>query len=306
MRDGCFLFGLQQVRCAAGRFAEQENMEYSGNEIRGKAMLEAVGIKASYRGSGLKRQKKQVLQGVRFTAEEGQCIGIVGANGTGKSTLLAILAGTQRAEAGQLLYQGKDLLSKANQRELQRITGYVPQENLLMEELSVADNLRLWYLDKEKLKKERETGILKEFGLEEYWKVPVNKLSGGLKKRVSIACALAENPDILIMDEPTAALDMLCKQDIMNYIKRSTNNGKIVIFSTHDETEIKNCDKLYILREGQLWEKHERRGYYNEKGCNNRDCLWRTGIGDCGNRRECSDDFKCAFGKGDARSDPNV
>lgn len=217
-------------------------------------MLEAVGIKASYRGNGLKRQEKQVLRGAGFTAEPGQCIGIVGANGTGKSTLLAILAGVRKAEGGQLLYRGKDLLDKANRKELQRITGYVPQENPLMEELSAADNLRLWYLDKEKLKNERKTGILKEFELEKYWKEPVNKLSGGLKKRVSIACALADDPDILIMDEPTAALDMPCKQDIMNYIKRSTNNGKIVIFSTHDETEIKNCDKLYVLREGQLWE----------------------------------------------------
>lgn len=218
-------------------------------------MLKAVGIKASYQNTAvLGKRKKIVLENICFTAEEGQCIGIVGANGTGKSTLLSILAGIQKADEGKLLYNGVDLLQKENLKQLKAISGYVPQENPLIEELTVYDNLRLWYLDKEKLKREMEQGILADFGLEEYKKTPVNKLSGGLKKRVSIACALAENPQILIMDEPTAALDMLCKQDIMDYIQKYKKSGKIVIFSTHDETEIKNCDKLYMLRSGELGE----------------------------------------------------
>ncbi len=217
-------------------------------------MLEAAGIKASYKGNGWKQKKKQVLKDICFTADAGQCIGIVGANGTGKSTLLAILAGVQKAEAGKLLYHGKDLLLKENEKELQKITGYVPQENPLLEELPVWDNLRLWYPDKKKLEKELSEGILFEFGFGEILKTPVNKLSGGWKKRVSIACALADNPDILIMDEPTAALDMLCKQDIINDIQKRKKQGKTVIFSTHDETELKICDKLYILCAGKLKE----------------------------------------------------
>lgn len=217
-------------------------------------MLEAIGIKSSYRGNGLHKKEKQVLKNINFTVEKGQCIGLIGANGVGKSTLLSILAGIREPDGGQLLYDGKDLFLKENKKLLRKISGYVPQENPLMEELTVFDNLKLWYTDKKRLQKELKEGMLTEFGFEEYLKIPVNKLSGGLKKRVSIACAIADNPEILIMDEPTAALDMLCKQDIMDYIEKSKRNDKIIIFSTHDETELKICDKLYVLRSGELGE----------------------------------------------------
>lgn len=217
-------------------------------------MLEAIGIKASYKEKGWKRKEKQVLKNINFTAERGQCIGLIGANGVGKSTLLSILAGIRKPDGGQLLLDGKDLLLNENKKQLREISGYVPQENPLMEELTIYDNLKLWYTDQKRLQKELQEGILTEFGFDEYLKVPVNKLSGGLKKRVSIACALADNPEVLIMDEPTAALDMVCKQDIMDYIEKCKRNNKIIIFSTHDETELKICDKLYLLRSGELGE----------------------------------------------------
>ena len=217
-------------------------------------MLEAIGIKASYKEKGWKRKEKQVLKNINFTAERGQCIGLIGANGVGKSTLLSILAGIRKPDGGQLLLDGKDLLLNENKKQLREISGYVPQENPLMEELTIYDNLELWYTDQKRLQKELQEGILTEFGFDEYLKVPVNKLSGGLKKRVSIACALADNPEVLIMDEPTAALDMVCKQDIMDYIEKCKRNNKIIIFSTHDETELKICDKLYLLRSGELGE----------------------------------------------------
>lgn len=217
-------------------------------------MLEAIGIRASYRGIGWRQEKKQVLKNINFTAEQGQCVGLIGANGIGKSTLLSVLAGIRKPDEGQLLFEGKDLLKKENRSLLKKISGYVPQDNPLMEELTVFDNLKLWYLDKNRIKKEINAGILAEFGFEQYLKTPVNKLSGGLKKRLSIACALADNPKILIMDEPTAALDMLCKHDIMNYMEKCKNDGKIIIFSTHDETELQICDKLFVLRSGELGE----------------------------------------------------
>ena len=217
-------------------------------------MLEAIGIKASYKEKGWKRKEKQVLKNINFTAERGQCIGLIGANGVGKSTLLSILAGIRKPDGGQLLLDGKDLLLNENKKQLREISGYVPQENPLMEELTIYDNLELWYTDQKRLQKELQEGILTEFGFDEYLKVPVNKLSGGLKKRVSIACALADNPEVLIMDEPTAALDMVCKQDIMDYIEKCKRNNKIIIFSTHDKTELKICDKLYLLRSGELGE----------------------------------------------------
>lgn len=221
-------------------------------------MLEAKEITASYHAEGRGRRffhgKKEVLKGISFSLEKGQCIGIIGANGTGKSTLLSILAGVRRPDSGQLLFQGEDLFLKQNKKRLRKISGYVPQDNPLMEELSVFDNLKLWYIDKKRLEEELKSGVLSDFGLEEYLKVPVNKLSGGLKKRVNIACAIAEDPDLLIMDEPTQALDMICKKDIMDYMEKCKKCGKSIIFTTHDETEFKICDKLFLLHAGKLKE----------------------------------------------------
>lgn len=221
-------------------------------------MLEAKEITASYHAEGRGRSffhgKKEVLKGINFSLEKGQCIGIIGANGIGKSTLLSILAGVHKPDGGQLLFQGKDLFLKENRKQLRKISGYVPQDNPLMEELSVYDNLRLWYIDKKRLEKELKNGVLSDFGFEEYLKVPVNKLSGGLKKRVNIACALADDPEVLIMDEPTQALDMICKKEIMNYMENCKKSGKSIIFTTHDETEFKICDKLFLLQEGTLEE----------------------------------------------------
>lgn len=95
--------------------------------------------------------RKNVLQGVSFEAERGDCIGIVGPNGCGKSTLLSILAGVLKPSSGTIRYYGKNALE--NQVVFRKMTGYVPQENPLMPELSVYDNLRLWYPDKKELAK---------------------------------------------------------------------------------------------------------------------------------------------------------
>ena len=152
--------------------------------------------------------RKNVLQGVSFEAERGDCIGIVGPNGCGKSTLLSILAGVLKPSSGTIRYYGKNALE--NQVVFRKMTGYVPQENPLMPELSVYDNLRLWYPDKKELAKELEEGFLRILGISEFLKMPVSKLSGGMKKRVSIGIALAGMPPVLILDEPSAALDLVC------------------------------------------------------------------------------------------------
>ncbi len=132
--------------------------------------------------------RKKVLQGVTFSGERGECIGIIGPNGCGKSTLLSAMAGVLRPLSGAIRYYGKDALQ--NRVVFQKMTGYVPQENPLMPELSVYDNLRLWYPDKAELEKELEQGFLQILGIPEFVGKTVSKLSGGMKKRVSIGIAL--------------------------------------------------------------------------------------------------------------------
>ena len=156
-------------------------------------------------------RKKQVLKDISLTAEPGTCIGILGANGCGKSTLLSILAGVQSADGGSFLWDGRDLLRDGKTRAAQ--VGYVPQGTPLIEELNARDNLLLWY-DRASMKEQLRDGVLHLLGIEAFLNVPVSKMSGGMKKRLSIGCAMAKQPPILLLDEPTAALDLSCKQEI--------------------------------------------------------------------------------------------
>lgn len=201
--------------------------------------------------NNIKKQygRKQILKGVSFKPPLGACTGILGVNGSGKSTLLSILAGVQRADSGDFLY-GRDSLF-ANSALRSSLVGYVPQGTALIEELTAKDNLRLWYRG-EKLSYELERGVLSMLGIEEFLHKPVSKLSGGMKKRLSIGCSMAGHPRILLLDEPSAAIDLVCKQNIADYLSAFTNSGGTVIISTHDVSELSWCDKMYVLRDGIL------------------------------------------------------
>lgn len=200
--------------------------------------------------------KKKVLQGVSLCAERGECIGIVGPNGCGKSTLLSVMAGVLKPLSGKLFYYGKNALE--NRVVFQKMTGYVPQEDPLMPELTVYDNLRLWYPDKEKLTKELEEGFLQILGIPAFVKRPVSKLSGGMKKRVSIGIALSGMPPVLILDEPGAALDLVCKEDIRRYLQIYLERKGTVVITTHEESELSLCSSLYVMKDGKLAEVDRR------------------------------------------------
>ncbi len=194
-------------------------------------------------------QKKEVLKGVHLSAESGQCIGILGSNGSGKSTLLSILAGIQKCDCGAFLYDGNDLFHYPRQRA--RLVGYVPQGTPLIEELHALDNLSLWY-DAPALKKELEDGFLAMLGIADFLKTPVSKMSGGMKKRLSIGCAVAKHPPVLLLDEPMSALDIACKYTILDYLKAYKAKGGVVLLATHDVLEMELCDKWYIMKNGVL------------------------------------------------------
>lgn len=228
--------------------------------------------------------RKPILKGASFTAERGECIGIVGANGCGKSTLLSILAGTLKPKSGEVCYYGRiawsdrslrsvgadnigNAQNESNQREgkaaragrmrcskevIRKMTGYVPQENPLIPELTVYDNLCLWYPDKECLKQELDQGFLHLLGVQEFVNSQVSKLSGGMKKRVSIGIAMSGMPPVLLMDEPSAALDLICKEDIRNYLEVYLQRKGTVVITTHEESELELCDKLYVMKDGKL------------------------------------------------------
>ncbi len=194
-------------------------------------------------------RSRQVLQDVSLCAHGGMCVGILGSNGSGKSTLLSILAGIQKPDAGIFLYNGTDLFRNPAQRSA--LVGYVPQGTPLIEELTAWDNLRLWYRRQE-LRQELDGGILSMLGVGEFLKTPVSKLSGGMKKRLSIGCAMANRPPIALLDEPTAALDLPCKERIAHYLRQYRSAGGLVLLTTHDIQELALCDVLYIIKNGVL------------------------------------------------------
>lgn len=194
-------------------------------------------------------KNKQILSDISFDAEPGSCIGILGCNGSGKSTLLNILAGVLKPDSGAFIFEKTNLFE--NHAFRSSTVGFVPQNPPLFEELNAWDNLSLWY-DKNALKKELHNGVLKMLGIDEFLKTPVCKMSGGMKKRLAIGCAVCGNPKILLLDEPSSALDIICKQNIIDYLKDFKAQGGIIILATHDLNELEICDKLYILKDKKL------------------------------------------------------
>lgn len=202
--------------------------------------IEIKGIAKSY-------GKKAVLRDINFSAQSGQCIGILGGNGSGKSTLLSILAGIQKCNKGSFLFDGKDLFKHPSQ--LNKLIGYVPQGTPLIEELTARDNLLLWY-ERDAMEKELKGGVLSMLGINEFLKTTVSKMSGGMKKRLSIGCAIAKHPPVILLDEPMAALDLVCKQSISEYLRRHKQAGGILLLVTHDAFELELCDETYIIKDG--------------------------------------------------------
>ncbi len=194
--------------------------------------------------------KHIVLNNISFNAKKAECIGLIGANGCGKSTLLNILAGVLKADNGTISFENGIVATSANIAEM---IGYVPQENPLFEKLSALDNLRFWYgKDTAGLKADLENGLPALFKITEYLDKRVENMSGGMKKRLSIACSLAKHQPILILDEPCAALDIPGKEDIHNYLKSYLKEGNTVIITSHEEAEIMLCDVVYFLENGTL------------------------------------------------------
>ena len=207
-------------------------------------MIEIKNIKKSY-------GRHKVLAGIDFHVESGEIVGILGENGSGKSTLLTILAGLQKPDGGFFNIDGKDLLKNSKLRN--QLVSYVPQETPLISELTAWDNLRMWY-PATKLKKELKDGFLAMLGIDSFLKVPVNQMSGGMKKRLTIGCAINSNPKLMLLDEPTAALDLVCKERIYTYFEQFKRQGGSLIIATHEVQEIELCDRCFILKGGKLTE----------------------------------------------------
>ncbi|XP_035707874.1 ABC transporter G family member 23-like [Folsomia candida] len=191
-----------------------------------------------------------VLAGVEMNVDVGEIYGLLGASGCGKTTLLKCIVGLH-----QLDYGSVTVFQKSNPGNLGRLCGYMPQEFALLDTLTIAETLKyfgmLYTMTSVEIK-ERIEFLIEFLDLPEISKL-VQALSGGQKRRVSLAAAMIHNPKLLVLDEPSVGLDSLLRQRIWKYLyKISRDHGTSIIISTHYVEETKFCDRVGIMRGGRL------------------------------------------------------
>ncbi|MEU2546763.1 FHA domain-containing protein [Streptomyces roseolus] len=197
---------------------------------------------------------KQILKDVSFGVPEKSLIGVIGPSGSGKSTLLKALTGYRPADQGDVLYDNRSLYKQF--AELRQRIGLVPQDDILHKELTVQKALR--YAAKlrfpgDTATAEREARIdevLRELKLDIHKEKKVTSLSGGQRKRVSVALELLTKPSLIFLDEPTSGLDPGMDRDVMQLLRGLADDGRTVLVVTHSVAELALCDKLLVMAPG--------------------------------------------------------
>lgn len=205
-----------------------------------------------------KKRVRDILKNLNAEFRGGEVVAIMGPSGCGKSTLLNILGGIMAPDSGEILYNGSTVdLKNREETEKYRLNniGYVLQDFALMGDRTVYQNVELPLKIRKIKDTDRRAGIyeaLKKVGMDALDDSLAGTLSGGEQQRVAIARTMAYNPDIVLADEPTGALDEANSVIVMKLLKGMAAEGKIVIVVTHDAGVAKKCDVVYRLSEGLL------------------------------------------------------
>ena len=197
-------------------------------------------------------KEKKALTNLSLKIQEGELFGLLGVNGAGKTTLIKILCGLCKKNSGKVYINGFNLDEEID--KIKEIIDISPQETSIASNLTVKENLEFFASVYGKNNDENIEQIVNTFSLGEVLNQKAKTLSGGYKRRLSIAIALISNPKILFLDEPTLGLDVFARRELWNIIKKL--NGKItVILTSHYLEEIENlCDRVAILSKGELIE----------------------------------------------------
>lgn len=218
------------------------------------SILKTVELKKYY---GSSENEVHALNGVNFSVEEGEFVSIVGTSGSGKSTLLHMLGGLDRPTSGKVFVDGKDIFSLKDEELTifrRRKIGFVFQSYNLVPVLNVYENIVLPIeLDGNKVDKGYVKELINTLGIKEKLDNLPNQLSGGQQQRVSIGRAIVKNPDILLCDEPTGALDYNTSKEILKLIENvNVKYGNTVIMVTHNEAIRHMADHVIKLRDGAV------------------------------------------------------
>lgn len=221
--------------------------------------LEIKNLKKSF---GTQANRTEVLKGIDFSVEKGEICVLLGPSGSGKSTLLNIIGGIDDADEGYISINGErtaDMNEKSLTRYRRRHLGYVFQMYNLIPNLNVKENIEVGaYLSDRPLDINE---LMKTLGLYEHRSKLPNQLSGGQQQRTAIGRAIIKNPDILLCDEPTGALDYQTSKEILQLIEEVNHRyGNTVIMVTHNDAIKNMADRVVKLRDGQI-----RKNYVNEE-----------------------------------------
>lgn len=204
----------------------------------------------------LEKQYKEIkaIDNLSFEVEEGEILGLLGPNGSGKSTTINCILSLLNFKKGKLNVLGKEM--KPDAYELKSQIGVVFQEVSVFDELTVYENIDYFcglYIKDKVTRKQYIEDAIKLVGLEEFIKFYPKKLSGGLLRRLNIACGIAHKPKLIFLDEPTVAVDPQSRNNILDGIKQLRENGATIVYTTHymEEVEIL-CDRVIILDKGKI------------------------------------------------------
>lgn len=217
-----------------------------------------IEIKSLNKTFGKNNSKTIALKDVNLKINKGELVAIVGTSGSGKSTLLNIIGTLDSPSSGEYLLNSKNI-SNLTEKELAKIRnmtfGFVVQYFALINDYTVSENIEI-PLEYSKVKSnERErriSEVLKKLGILDKAKKKPKELSGGQQQRVAIARALINNPDVILADEPTEALDSKTSQQVIDILKELNKEGKTVIIVTHDNKIAMQCQRVLTIEDGSI------------------------------------------------------
>jgi ABC-2 type transport system ATP-binding protein len=197
---------------------------------------------------------KEAVRGLTFEVERGECFGLLGPNGAGKTTTIAALAGLAKPTRGRVRVDGRDISS--HPAEIRSRMGLVPQDLALYQTLTAGDNLsffgRLYGL-RGRLLQQRSTEVLDAVRLGEYMDATVSGFSNGMKRRLNIAIGLLQEPEILILDEPTVGVDAQSRNAVFEALNHLTRSGVTILYTTHYMEEAERlCSRVAIMDHGRI------------------------------------------------------
>jgi ABC-2 type transport system ATP-binding protein len=193
----------------------------------------------------------KVLDGLSLGVPRGISFGLLGPNGAGKTTLIRLLVGLLKPRAGNIRILGQKPSPK-----IAHLIGYMPQLHSLYAELSVIQNVeffaRIYRLTDKTEQNRRVEAVIRLVDLWEHRHISAMSLSGGMKQRVSLACAIVHNPPLLFLDEPTVGLDPELRVTFWEYFSALTRQGATLVISSHTMDDAAHCDRLAFIRDGRF------------------------------------------------------